>query len=157
MNYSAILALLVTLSVVITAIVRGGSPIIFMDFSSVLFLVGGTALLTLASHGLAGWSAICGGLKRMLMPATTTDAGWGQARCQQVAQVARTAGNNAIMMAACGAMIGLIQILRNLDDPTYIGPAMAVCLLCAFYAVMLNLFLFIPLARHFREAEQTAV
>ena len=157
MNYSAILGLCLAASIVIMAILLGSPLIIFLDFNSVFILVGGTALLTLAAHGLSGWSAILAGLKRMLGPAHTTDSEWGPARCQMVAQVARTAGNNAIMMAACGAMIGLTQMFANLEDPTKIGPAMAVCLLCTFYAIVLNLFVFIPLARHFREAELTAV
>ena len=156
MNYSAILGLCLAASIVIMAILLGSPLIIFLDFNSVLILGGGTALLTLAAHGLSGWSAIRDGLRRMFLPARTTDSEWGPARCQMVAQVARTAGNNAIMMAACGAMIGLTQMFANLSDPTAIGPAMAVCLLSTFYAIVLNLFVFIPLARHFREAELAA-
>lgn len=46
-----------------------------------------------------------------------------------------------------GTLIGLVQMLQNLNDPASIGPAMAVALLTTFYgAVMANL-LFIPMAK----------
>ena len=156
MNYSAVLGLCAAMSIVIMGMLLGGPLIIFFDPTSVLFLGGGTALLILAAHGPSGWSDICAGLKRMLLPAQTVQSEWGADRCQRVAQVARSAGNTAIMMAACGAMIGLTQMLAHLEDPTKIGPAMAVCLLCTFYAAITNLFVFVPMTRYFREAELAA-
>jgi len=40
-----------------------------------------------------------------------------------------------------GTLIGLVAMLQNLDDPTAIGPAMAVALLTTFYgAVIANAF-----------------
>ena len=45
-----------------------------------------------------------------------------------------------------GTLIGLVQMLANLDDPSSIGPKMAVAMITTFYgAVMANLF-FIPMA-----------
>ncbi len=45
-----------------------------------------------------------------------------------------------------GTLIGLVQMLANLDDPSTIGPKMAVAMITTFYgAVMANLF-FIPMA-----------
>lgn len=45
-----------------------------------------------------------------------------------------------------GTLIGLIQMLANLDDPSSIGPKMAVAMITTFYgAVMANLF-FIPMS-----------
>ena len=37
-----------------------------------------------------------------------------------------------------GTIIGLVKMLANLDDPTAIGPAMAVALLTIFYGVLLG-------------------
>ena len=49
-------------------------------------------------------------------------------------------------MGMIGTLIGLVQMLQNLDDPSTIGPSMAVALLTTFYgAVMANMF-FIPVA-----------
>jgi len=45
-----------------------------------------------------------------------------------------------------GTLVGLVQMLANMDDPASIGPAMAVCLLTTLYgAIMANLF-FLPIA-----------
>ncbi len=45
-----------------------------------------------------------------------------------------------------GTLIGLVMMLQNMDDPSSIGPAMAVALLTTFYgAIMANL-IFTPLA-----------
>lgn len=45
-----------------------------------------------------------------------------------------------------GTLIGLVQMLANLDDPSTIGPKMAVAMITTFYgAVMANLF-FLPMA-----------
>lgn len=45
-----------------------------------------------------------------------------------------------------GTLVGLVQMLANMDDPASIGPAMAVCLLTTLYgAVLANLF-FLPMA-----------
>ena len=45
-----------------------------------------------------------------------------------------------------GTLIGLVQMLANLDDPSTIGPKMAVAMITTFYgALMANLF-FIPMS-----------
>jgi len=45
-----------------------------------------------------------------------------------------------------GTLIGLIQMLRNLDDPTTIGPSMAVALITTFYGALFANLIFIPIA-----------
>lgn len=45
-----------------------------------------------------------------------------------------------------GTVIGLVQMLKSLDDPSTIGPAMAVALITTFYGAILANLLFIPLA-----------
>ena len=40
-------------------------------------------------------------------------------------------------MGMVGTLIGLIQMLSNMDDPSSIGPAMAVALLTTLYGVLL--------------------
>lgn len=49
-----------------------------------------------------------------------------------------------------GTLIGLVQMLQNLEDPSKIGPAMAVALLTTFYgSVIANVFA-IPVAKKLR-------
>jgi chemotaxis protein MotA len=45
-----------------------------------------------------------------------------------------------------GTLIGLVQMLSQLDDPQMIGPAMAVAILTTFYGSLLGTLLFLPIA-----------
>lgn len=49
-------------------------------------------------------------------------------------------------MGLIGTLIGLVQMLANLDDPSTIGPAMAVALLTTFYGAVLSYMVFTPIA-----------
>lgn len=55
-------------------------------------------------------------------------------------------GSLAPAMGMVGTLIGLVQMLANLSDPTTIGPAMAVAILTTFYGALLSNMLFLPLA-----------
>lgn len=60
--------------------------------------------------------------------------------------VLKSMGAYAPAFGMIGTLIGLVQMLANLDDPSSIGPKMAVAMITTFYgAVMANLF-FIPMA-----------
>lgn len=60
--------------------------------------------------------------------------------------VFRAWGSLAPAFGMIGTLIGLIQMLTNLDDPSKIGPGMAVALLTTFYGALLANLLFIPIA-----------
>lgn len=45
-----------------------------------------------------------------------------------------------------GTLIGLIQMLSTLDDPSTIGPSMAVALLTTFYGALMANLIFLPIA-----------
>lgn len=45
-----------------------------------------------------------------------------------------------------GTVIGLVRMLKTLDDPSTIGPAMAIALITTFYGAVLANLVFIPLA-----------
>ena len=62
------------------------------------------------------------------------------------AGVLRRAGEVAPAMGLIGTLIGLVQMLGSLDDPSSIGPAMAVALLTTFYGAVLANMVFTPLA-----------
>ncbi|MCF8466047.1 MAG: MotA/TolQ/ExbB proton channel family protein [Sneathiella sp.] len=68
------------------------------------------------------------------------------ARHNSCSGVLRKAAEVAPAMGLIGTLVGLVQMLGNLNDPSSIGPAMAVALLTTFYgAVLANMF-FSPLA-----------
>ncbi len=60
--------------------------------------------------------------------------------------VLRKMGEVSPAMGLIGTLIGLVQMLGNLDDPSAIGPAMAVALLTTFYGAVLANMVFLPLA-----------
>lgn len=67
-------------------------------------------------------------------------------RRHQVAQdVFKRLAGLAPSFGMMGTLIGLIQMLSNLNDPSTVGPAMAVALLTTFYGAMMATMLFIPI------------
>jgi chemotaxis protein MotA len=67
-------------------------------------------------------------------------------RHQKSAGILRRAAEFAPAMGLIGTLVGLVQMLGNLQDPTTIGPSMAVALLTTFYGAILANLVFIPLA-----------
>jgi chemotaxis protein MotA len=74
------------------------------------------------------------------------DLAASSARIQRSANVLRKAAELSPAMGLIGTLIGLVQMLRNLDNPGVIGPSMAVALLTTFYGVLLANMVFNPLA-----------
>jgi chemotaxis protein MotA len=62
------------------------------------------------------------------------------------AEIFTTMGNFAPAMGMVGTLIGLIKMLVQMDDPSSIGPAMAVALITTFYGVILANLIFLPAA-----------
>jgi len=60
--------------------------------------------------------------------------------------ILRQAATVAPAMGLIGTLIGLVQMLGNLDDPNSIGPSMAVALLTTLYGAVLANMVFSPLA-----------
>lgn len=66
-------------------------------------------------------------------------------------EVFKGLGTYAPAFGMIGTLVGLVQMLQNLSDPSSIGPAMAVALLTTFYgAVLANVF-FLPMAKRLEE------
>jgi chemotaxis protein MotA len=62
------------------------------------------------------------------------------------AEIFMTMGNFAPAMGMMGTLIGLVKMLMQMDDPSSIGPAMAVALITTFYGVILANLVFLPIA-----------
>lgn len=67
-------------------------------------------------------------------------------RHRKSAAVLRRAAEVAPAMGLIGTLVGLVQMLGRLDDPSTIGPAMAVALLTTFWGAVLANMVFMPLA-----------
>ncbi len=62
------------------------------------------------------------------------------------AEIFSSMGNFAPAMGMMGTLIGLVKMLMQMDDPSSIGPAMAVALITTFYGVILANLIFLPIA-----------
>ena len=67
-------------------------------------------------------------------------------RHRRSANILRRAAEISPAMGLIGTLIGLVQMLANLQDPETIGPAMAVALLTTFYGAILGTAVFSPMA-----------
>ena len=55
-------------------------------------------------------------------------------------------GAYAPAMGMIGTLIGLISMLESLEDPSQLGPAMAIALITTFYGAALSTLVFLPIA-----------
>ncbi|MCX5854661.1 MAG: MotA/TolQ/ExbB proton channel family protein, partial [Deltaproteobacteria bacterium] len=62
------------------------------------------------------------------------------------AEIFTTMGNFAPAMGLVGTLIGLVQMLQQMNNPGAIGPAMAIALITTFYGVILANLVFLPIA-----------
>jgi chemotaxis protein MotA len=74
-------------------------------------------------------------------------------------QIFKFMSSTAPSMGLVGTIIGLVQMLKSLDDPDKIGPSMAVALLTTLYGALLAFLVFGPIAAKLatRTAEEVAV
>jgi chemotaxis protein MotA len=61
-------------------------------------------------------------------------------------EVFKRLGSLAPSFGMIGTLIGLVQMLANLNDPKAIGPAMAVAIITTFYGTILATVIFLPIA-----------
>ncbi|MEJ2725783.1 MAG: MotA/TolQ/ExbB proton channel family protein [Deltaproteobacteria bacterium] len=73
------------------------------------------------------------------------------------AEIFTSLGTFAPALGMIGTLIGLVQMLRTMDDPSTIGPAMAVALLTTFYGALMANVLFLPIAGKLRNRSSEEV
>ncbi len=67
-------------------------------------------------------------------------------RYEVAERVFRGIGESAPAIGMLGTLVGLVQMLNTLDDPSSIGPAMAIALLTTLYGAFLAQLIALPLA-----------
>jgi chemotaxis protein MotA len=75
-----------------------------------------------------------------------TEIMWLEERHRLGAEIFSTMGSFAPAIGMLGTIIGLVQMLMVMKDPTAIGPPMAVALLTTFYGTLLANLLFLPIS-----------
>ncbi len=67
-------------------------------------------------------------------------------RHDEGAKIFRGIGDSAPAFGMIGTLVGLVQMLANMDDPKTIGPAMAVALLTTLYGALIANLIALPIA-----------
>lgn len=107
-------------------ILGGGSLGMFVDPPSAIIVLGLTGGLSLAAFGLRGLLGAVVVLCR---------AGGTPEELARTTAVCMGTGTFGLLSGVTGSLIGLVQMLQAMEDPTAIGPAMAVALLTSMYGV----------------------
>lgn len=81
-------------------------------------------------------------IKRVL----ETEMRSSQDRTTRAAQVFHTMGTYAPALGLIGTIIGMMEMLSGLNDPSTVGPAMAVALTTTLYGAMFSNLIFLPIA-----------
>ncbi len=79
-----------------------------------------------------------------------TEIMWLEERHRLGAEIFSTMGSFAPAIGMLGTIIGLVQMLMQMTDPTAIGAPMAVALLTTFYGTLLANLLFLPISGKLR-------
>ena len=78
-------------------------------------------------------------------------------RHERVIAVWRSVAEAGPAMGMIGTIIGLVQMFAHMDDPSKIGPAMAVAMLTTLYGVMLSSGIAAPIAGRLEAMSETEI
>lgn len=88
-----------------------------------------------------------------------TEIDYLRGRHQLGAEIFSTMGTFAPALGMIGTLVGLVQMLQSMEDPSSIGPAMAVALLTTFYGSLMANLVCIPISGKLkgRSKEETLI
>ncbi len=69
-----------------------------------------------------------------------------RSRHQQLVGIFHSAGTFAPIFGLLGTLIGVVQVLRNIQNPQMMGSSMAIAMTASFYGIFSANFLFLPIA-----------
>ena len=76
----------------------------------------------------------------------TSEKDQNQVRHEEGSKIFRAIGDSAPAFGMIGTLVGLVQMLANMDDPKTIGPAMAIALLTTLYGALIANLICLPIA-----------
>ncbi len=207
MDLATLIGLVVAGGLVMISIVMGGSGAWFIDYPSLMIVLGGTMGATLINYPLSEVVSVFRVTKNAFMhrsrnPITliptmvefakkarregilsfesalkqvddqflargmqmaidgleseaieevlTTEIMWLEERHRLGAEIFSTMGTYAPAVGMLGTIIGLVQMLMQMQDPAAIGAPMAVALLTTFYGTFMANLLFLPISGKLR-------
>lgn len=114
---------------ILLGILLGGELNLFFDSPSLTIVLGTTFFFSFAYHSVGETTkAVAAGFSNESLPA---------AEAHKHINVLSTMRVLAAASGLVGTLIGLVNMLANMDDPRSIGPAMAVAILTLFYGVLI--------------------
>ncbi|MBU0550484.1 MotA/TolQ/ExbB proton channel family protein [Myxococcota bacterium] len=111
-----------------------GDLAIFIDLPSILLVTLAPPLIVIGHHGMRGFIR-------------ALQVGAGAKPEEESPRVLQSLRDLSCAAGAIGFLIGLVQLLANLDDPTRVGPALAVAMLTVLYGLALAELLYAPILR----------
>lgn len=117
------------ITLLLTSILLGSNLAVFFDMYALVLVLGGTLSFGIASHGIgpvirgirAGYAST------PLHPTDGKEAIW----------VLHTLRSIAYAMGGVGVLIGVTRMLHSFDEPSHIGPFMALSLLSLLYSFVI--------------------
>ncbi|MBW7997692.1 MAG: motility protein A [Candidatus Glassbacteria bacterium] len=103
--------------------------------------------------------AVDGTEPELMRSILTTELDYVEKRHASGGGIMATCGSLAPAFGMIGTLIGLVLMLQTMDDPSTIGPKMAVALITTFYGALLANLLFVPMTTKLkrRSAEEILV
>jgi len=214
MDIATIVGIVTAFALVVSAILMGGSLMLFVNIPSIMIVVGGTLGATMINYPLPDILKVSNVVKNAIFhkkhtvkemigafvdlagtarregilalessindmkddfmrkglqlsidglePAAikeilNTEIESIQDRHKLGAEIFTTLGTFAPALGMIGTLIGLVQMLQTMEDPSTIGPAMAVALLTTFYGALMANVLFLPIAGKLRNRSSEEV
>jgi len=202
-DITTFIGILVAFGLVVSSIMMGGDGTWFVNYPSLMIVIGGTMGATLLAYPLSEVMSVFGVAKKVFFQSSqstsdlialivdcakkarregilsfesqlkdiddpflvqglqlaidgmetnaiedilTTEIQFIQERHKLGAEIFTTMGAFAPAVGMLGTIIGLVQMLMQMDDPSQIGGPMAVALLTTFYGTLLANLLFLPIA-----------
>jgi flagellar motor component MotA len=147
MNLSALAGITLTSAALVLGMSLGGQVERFVDIVSFLIVALTLPYLLMLTHRSDDLKTYgLGGVRQYLLPSSGPH--WSPSQHLKAARIANSAGTQAMMLGAAGTLVGTIQMLQALEDPTKIGPALALAGLTLLYGLLINTLVCIPIARH---------
>lgn len=207
MDFATFMGILVAGGLVVSSILMGGSGTWFINYPSLMIVVGGTMGATLINYPLSEIVSVFGVIKNAFLQRTSsagkliplivdfakkarregilafesqlkdiednflskglqmaidgmessaiedvllTEIRYVEERHRLGSEILSTMGAFAPAVGMLGTIIGLVQMLMQMEDPSSIGAPMAVALLTTFYGTLLANLLFLPISGKLR-------
>jgi chemotaxis protein MotA len=170
MDITTIVGLITSFTLLTMTILSGGSLSAFIDAPSFLITGGGTVAAFLVSSSLNDTAAFMGTLRYLIYfppriyanvhPQMWDDLNLSKpapASDEEVEQVRRDLARGVTLLrrirpyplgvGALGSLVGIVNMLQHVDDPSQIGPGLATALLTVVYGVMLTYLIILPFSQ----------